>query len=84
MKTKEVIKNLQIKGEYTCFIEPYWKFSDMFVSNVETQCGTFPKNECLQRLANKWMESSDRVLTTDTIPDNTIKISDIAMIKIWL
>ena len=78
------MSKLQICDKFSCEIEPYWKFSDMVVSVVETDCNIFPKDERLELIANKWQKCSKFILTSDTITDNAIKISDIAMVDIWI
>ena len=77
------MEKLRICDEYTCSIEPYWKFPDMFLSVVESRCNILPKDQQLQLIADKWKKYSEFILTSDTIVDNTIKVSDIAMIDIW-
>lgn len=84
IKTKEVLNKLQICCEYTFSTEPYWKFSDMFVSSVEIKRNILPEDEQLQLIADKWEKYSNNILTSDTIVDNTIKVSDITMVNIWL
>lgn len=72
MKMKDVINKLGVFDEYTYLVEPYWKFSDMYVAVVETQCQF--KCECLQSIADIWKDYSDDILTSDTINGNVIRI----------
>lgn len=78
---REVIYKLGVFDKFTYSVEPYWKFSDMYLSVVETQCRL--KREYLQSIANIWEDYSDDILTSDTINGNVIKIKDVAMIDIW-
>lgn len=81
MKMKEVLQKLEISDEYTYTVEPYWKFSDMFEAVVQTQCQL--NRDCLQSIADIWIEHPIDILTTDTIDGNALKIKDIAMITIY-
>ena len=75
------MKILQTDTPYTFSAEPYWKFSDMFVSVVTTEDNTFPDSGNLSLIADKWEKyGNDSLLTSDTIIGNKIRINDIAMI----
>jgi hypothetical protein len=82
--THEVMEKLGIVDKLKCTIEPYWKFEDMVISVVELDNNFFLKDERLKLIAEKWERYPQFIITSNTIIDNIIKISDVAMIDIWM
>lgn len=83
-KTKEVIDTLAITNVMKITSEPYWKFSDMYVTCAATLGNFYPDDQLLDNIADVWWDHSESIGTSDTTPDNTMKISDLAMITLTI
>ena len=83
-KTKEILSFLEIKDIVSISSELYWKFSDMTVTHTETISNIYPDKNILKRIADIWWgwESGDYIGTSDTTTDNTIHVSDVAMVDL--
>ena len=83
-KTKEILSLLEIKDIVSISSEPYWKYSDMTVTHTEIISNIYPDKDVLKRIADIWWEweSGNYIGTSDTTTDNTMHISDVAMIDL--
>ena len=83
-KTKEILTLLEINDIVSISSELYWKFSDMMVTHTETLSNIYPDKDVLKRIADIWWgwESGNYIGTSDTTTDNTMHISDVAMIDL--
>ena len=80
--TSKILNLLNISDIVNIESEPYWKYSDMFKVEIKTNMKNYPNENILKKVADKWEVYSDKILTSDTITDNKIYISDVAMINI--
>ena len=83
-KTKEILSLLEIKDIVFISSEPYWKYSDMTVTHTETISNIYPDKDVLKRIADIWWgwESENYIGTSDTTADNTMHVSDVAMVDL--
>ncbi len=80
---REVMRRLSLTVAGACTVEPYWKFSDMYVVSATLVSGGLPTEEQRRTVAERWERTPSFVLTSDTIIDNVIHIPDVAMANVW-
>ncbi len=81
---REVMRRLALTSVGDCTVEPYWKFSEMYVVSATISPERQPTEEQLQTVAERWERTPSFVLTSDTIIDNVIHIPDVVMVAVWL